>query len=84
MLPEGVKALIRRDSYSVPPIFGMLQKDGQIEERSMYNTFNMGIGMVMAVDKKDAGKAMEAVEKAGEKAYLIGEVAEGEKCCELV
>jgi phosphoribosylformylglycinamidine cyclo-ligase len=83
MLPDGVKAVIRRDSYSVPPIFGMLQKDGQIEEKIMYNTFNMGIGMVMAVAPEDAGQAMDAVEKAGEKAYLIGEVKEGEKCCEL-
>ena len=83
MLPDGVKAVIRRDSYSVPPIFGMLQKDWQIEEKIMYNTFNMGIGMVMAVAPEDAGQAMDAVEKAGEKAYLIGEVKEGEKCCEL-
>ena len=83
MLPDGVKAVIRRDSYSVPPIFGMLKKDGQIEEKIMYNTFNMGIGMVMAVAPEDAGQAMDAVEKAGEKAYLIGEVKEGEKCCEL-
>ena len=83
MLPDGVKAVIRRDSYSVPPIFGMLQKDGQIEEKIMYNTFNMGIGMVMAFAPEDAGQAMDAVEKAGEKAYLIGEVKEGEKCCEL-
>ncbi len=79
MLPEGVCALIRKDSYEIPPIFGLLQEKGGIEEKMMYNTYNMGLGMVLAVDAADAEKAMEALEKAGEKAYIIGAVEAGEK-----
>lgn len=79
MLPEGVCALIRKDSYEIPPIFGLLQEKGGIEEKMMYNTYNMGLGMVLAVDAADAEKAMEALEKAGEKAYIVGAVEAGEK-----
>ena len=79
MLPEGVCAVIRKDSYEIPPIFGLLQEKGGIEEKMMYNTYNMGLGMVLAVDAADAEKAMEALEKAGEKAYIIGAVEAGEK-----
>ena len=79
MLPDGVNAKIRKDSYSVLPIFKLLQKTGNLEEKMMYNTYNMGIGMVLAVEKADAEKAMEAVRKAGETPYLIGEVTAGEK-----
>ena len=79
MLPEGVCALIRKDSYEIPPIFGLLQEKGGIEEKMMYNTYNMGLGMVLAVDAADAEKTMEALEKAGEKAYIVGAVEAGEK-----
>ena len=79
MLPEGVCALIRKDSYEIPPIFGLLQEKGGIEEKMMYNIYNMGLGMVLAVDAADAEKTMEALEKAGEKAYIVGAVEAGEK-----
>ena len=79
MLPEGVRALIRKESYEIPPIFGMLRVDGRIEEQMMYNSFNMGIGMVMAVDPADADKCMEAVRAAGETPYILGEIQAGEK-----
>ena len=79
MLPDGVNAKIQKDSYPVLPIFKLLQKTGNLEEKMMYNTYNMGIGMVLAVEKDDADKVMEAVRKAGETPYLIGEVTAGEK-----
>ncbi len=84
MLPDGVKAVIRRDSYEVPQIFRMLQAEGGIADHMMYNTYNMGIGMVMALDPEDADKAIEAVNAAGEKACVIGRVEGGEKCAELI
>lgn len=71
--------MIRKDSYPVPPIFGMMQKKGQIEEQMMYNTFNMGIGMIVAVDPADAEKAMEAMRAAGDTPYIIGSIEAGEK-----
>ena len=79
MLKDGICAKIEKNSYPVPPIFGLMQKKGEIEEKIMYNTFNMGIGMVVAVDQADAEKAMEAMKAAGETPYLIGSVCEGEK-----
>lgn len=79
MLPEGKHAVIRKDSYPVPPIFGLLQKTGNIEETMMYNTYNMGIGMMVAVDKELADKTIAAIEAAGEKAYPVGEITDGEK-----
>ena len=79
MLPEGVRDVIRKDSYEVPAIFKMLAREGQIEEQMMYNTYNMGIGMVVAVDPTDVDKTMKAIEAAGETAYVIGEIANGEK-----
>ena len=79
MLPEGTRAAIEKDSYPVPPIFRMLKREGNIEEQMMYNTFNMGIGMVAAVDPADADRAMEAVKAAGETPYVIGRVTAGEK-----
>ena len=84
MLPDGTKAVIRKDSYEAPAIFRMLQERGKIEEHMMYNTYNMGIGMVMALDPKDAQTAVSALEAAGEKAYVIGSVERGEKCAELI
>lgn len=79
MLPEGLQAKVKKGSYAIPPIFGMLQKDGDIEEQIMYNTYNMGLGMVIGVDSSDADKAMKLIEEAGEKAYIIGEAANGTK-----
>lgn len=78
MLPDGVKAVVKKDSYEVPAIFKMLAKEGNIEEQMMYNTYNMGVGMVLAVDPADAEKTVEALEKAGEKAFIIGQTADGE------
>ncbi|MDO4523565.1 MAG: phosphoribosylformylglycinamidine cyclo-ligase [Eubacteriales bacterium] len=83
MLPEGVKAVVRKDSYEVPAIFQMMAREGDIAEEMMYNTFNMGIGMILAVDPADADKTIAALEAAGEKAYVVGCVAEGEKGVEL-
>lgn len=79
MLKDGVRAVIKKDSYPVPPIFPMMQKKGEIDETIMYNTFNMGIGMVVAVDAADAGKAMEAMRSAGDTPYVIGSIEAGEK-----
>lgn len=79
MLHDGVHAVIKKDSYEVPAIFKMLQNDGSIEEHMMYNTFNMGIGMVLAVDPADVDKTIEAIKAAGETAYVIGNIEAGEK-----
>ena len=77
MLPDGVTAEIDKSSYEVPPIFGLLAKKGNIEEHMMYNTYNMGIGMVLAVDSSDADKVISALESAGDKAYVIGKTVSG-------
>lgn len=79
MLPDGIEARINKKSYEIPAIFEMLRKDGNIEEKVMYNTFNMGIGMVIAIDPSEADKAISILESAGEKAYIIGELQQGEK-----
>ncbi len=79
MLKEGTHAVIRKDSYEVPAIFKMLAKKGDIAEDMMYNTYNMGIGMIVAVDPADAEKAMEAVKAAGDTPYVIGSIEDGEK-----
>lgn len=79
MLPEGVCAVIEKGSYPIPAIFKLMQKKGNIEEKMMYNTYNMGLGMVLALDGADADKAMEAIKAAGESAYVVGKVCIGEK-----
>ena len=79
MLPDGVRAVVRKDSYEVPAIFRLLADKGNIEEQMMYNTYNMGIGMVLAVDPSEVEAAMAAVREAGESPYVIGEVEAGEK-----
>ncbi len=76
MLKDGVQAVIEKNSYPIPPIFGLLAKKGNIEEKMMYN---MGIGMIAAVAAKDEKAALAAIEAAGEKAYVIGSIKEGEK-----
>lgn len=83
MLKEGTKAVIKKDSYPIPPIFTLLAKKGQIEEQMMYNTYNMGIGMIVAVDPADVETAMEAMRKAGDTPYVIGSIEAGEKGVEL-
>ena len=83
MLPDGVKAVIKKDSYEVPAIFKLIQKNGNIEENMMYNTFNMGLGMIIAVDKADVEKTMAAIKEAGEECYVVGSVEAGEKVAEL-
>ena len=79
MLPDGVRAVVEKNSYPIPPIFDMLSSDGDIEEEMMYNTFNMGIGMMIAVSPDQADRAVEAVKAAGEIPYLIGKLEAGEK-----
>ncbi len=79
MLPDGVCAIIRKDSYQVPEIFRLLAEKGGIEEQMMYNTFNMGIGMVLGVDAAQAEQAVQAAQASGVEAFVIGEAAAGEK-----
>ncbi len=79
MLPEGVRAVIEKNSYPVPAIFELMQKKGNLEEKMMYNTYNMGLGMVLALDPANVDKAIAAIEAAGEKAYVAGRVEAGEK-----
>ena len=79
MLPEGVQAVVRKDSYEVPAIFKLMAEKGQVEEQMMYNTYNMGIGMVLAVDADKADEAMKVLEAGGETVYRIGEIKAGEK-----
>lgn len=79
MLPDGKHAVIEKDSYPIPPIFKLLAQEGNIEEHMMYNTYNMGLGMVLAVDPKDVDKTMEAIRAAGETPYVVGKITDGEK-----
>lgn len=83
MLKDGTVAVIEKDSYPVPPIFRLMAKKGNIEEHMMYNTYNMGIGMVIAVDPADVDTAMKAVRDAGETPYVIGRIEAGEKGVKL-
>ena len=79
MLPEGKHAVVRKDSYEVPAIFKMMQRVGNIEEEMMYNTYNMGLGMIVAVDPADVEKTMEAIKATGDTPYIVGEIKDGEK-----
>ena len=79
MLPEGKHAVIEKNSYEVPPIFKMMAREGNVEEQMMYNTYNMGIGMIVAVDPADVDKTMEAIKVAGDTPYVIGKIEDGEK-----
>ena len=83
MLKEGTRAVIRKDSYPVPPVFDMLAEEGNIEEHMMYNTYNMGLGMVLAVDEADVDRTVEAVRAAGESPYVVGQIEAGEKGVDL-
>lgn len=79
MLPEGARAVIKKDSYEVPAIFRMMAKEGDVAEEMMYNTYNMGIGMVLALNPADVQTAMDAIRAAGETPYVIGHIEDGEK-----
>ena len=79
MLPEGKHAIIRKDSYEVPAIFQMMAREGKVEEQMMYNTYNMGIGMIVAVDPADVDKTIAAMKAAGDTPYIVGEIKDGEK-----
>lgn len=84
MLPDGLKAVIKKDSWKVLPIFELMRDKAEISERDMYNTFNMGIGMIVAVDVDKADKAVECLKEAGETAYIIGSLEKGDKTVEIV
>lgn len=84
MLPDGLKAVIKKGTWEILPIFNVLQKLGNIPERDMYNTFNMGIGMIAAVDADKADTAVKCLTEAGETAYILGELQQGEKGVEIV
>ena len=79
MLPDGIRAVVEKNSYDIPPIFEMLKKDGDIKEEIMYNTFNMGLGMIIAVNEADVDTAMKAIKAAGEIPYIVGRTEAGEK-----
>ncbi len=79
MLPEGKRAVIEKNSYEVPAIFKLMQKKGQIDDQMMYNTYNMGLGMVLCVDPEDVDKTLEAVKASGETPYVVGKIEDGEK-----
>ncbi len=79
MLKEGTHAVIDKNSFAIPPIFEMLAKDGNVAEEAMYNTYNMGIGMIAVVDKNEVDQALLAVRSVGETPYVIGEIVDGEK-----
>ena len=79
MLPEGIRAVVKKDSYEVPAIFRLMQKKGNIADEMMYNTYNMGLGMVLALDPADVDKTLEALKAAGETAYVVGTCEDGEK-----
>lgn len=79
MLPDGIRAVVKKDSYEVPAIFRLMQKKGNITDEMMYNTYNMGLGMVLALDPADVDKTMEALKAAGETAYVVGTCEAGEK-----
>lgn len=84
MLPDNVNAIIHKDSYDMLPIFDLIRTTGGIEEKMMYNTFNMGLGMVLALDPADVDRTMEALATTGDKAYIVGEIVAGSGEVELV
>lgn len=79
MLPQGIRAVVKKDSYDIPPIFKLLQEKGNLEEKMMYNTYNMGLGMILAVEADKAEAVMNAVNSTGETAYIVGHAEAGEK-----
>ena len=83
MLPEGKRAVVQKDSYEVPAIFKLMARKGNVDEQMMYNTYNMGLGMIVAVDPKDVDKTMEAMRSAGDTPYVVGKIVDGEKGVDL-
>ena len=83
MLKDNTVAVVQKDSYIVPPIFDLMAKKGNIDEQMMYNTFNMGIGMVLAVDPEDVDAVMKAIRSTGDTPYVIGHIENGEKGVQL-
>ena len=83
MLPEGIHCHINKNAYEIPPIFQLLQKNGNLEEGILYNTFNMGIGMVLAIASEEADQAIRTLASAGQEAFIIGECRRGEKGIEI-
>ena len=79
MLPDGIRAVIKKDSYEVPAIFKLIAKNGNITEEMMYNTFNMGLGMIIALDPNDVDAAMSAIKEAGDECYIVGTIEAGDK-----
>ncbi|MBQ7147334.1 MAG: phosphoribosylformylglycinamidine cyclo-ligase [Pseudobutyrivibrio sp.] len=84
MLPEGKRAVVEKDSYEVPAIFKLMAAKGNVSEQMMYNTYNMGLGMIVAVDPADVDKTMEAMRSAGDTPYVVGKIVDGEKGVDLV
>ncbi|OQY10016.1 MAG: hypothetical protein B6I28_01860 [Fusobacteriia bacterium 4572_132] len=83
ILPNNVDAEIEKSSYELPEIFKLIQKLGNIEENEMYKTFNMGIGMMVIISKKDQEKVLEILAEMGEEAYKIGDIKAGNKVCKM-
>ena len=84
MLPDGKRAVIEKNSYEKPPIFDLIQKTGEISEEMMFNTFNCGLGMVIAVDASDVDAAMGAIKSEGDIPFVVGKIVNGEKGVDLV
>ena len=84
MLIEGKRAVVEKNSYEVPAIFKLMAKKGNVSEQMMYNTYNMGLGMIVAVDPADVDKTMEAMRSAGDTPYVVGKIVDGEKGVDLV
>jgi phosphoribosylformylglycinamidine cyclo-ligase len=84
MLPEGKRAVIEKDSYDIPPIFPMMARVGNVDEQMMYNTYNMGLGMIVAVDPADVESTMAAMRSAGDTPYVVGRIIDGEKGVDIV
>ncbi|MBR7061263.1 MAG: phosphoribosylformylglycinamidine cyclo-ligase [Eubacterium sp.] len=83
-IPDGLGVVIKEADVRVLPIFDMIEKEGNISRRDMFNTFNMGVGMSVVVAKEQAQKALEILKANGEEAYILGEVVESDKKIELV
>ena len=83
MLPEGKRAVVEKNSYDVPAIFKLMAEKGNVDEHMMYNTYNMGLGMIVAVDPADVDKTMEAMRSAGDRPYVVGKIIDGEKGVDL-
>ncbi len=84
MLPVGKHAVVEKNSYPVPPIFTLMAREGNVDEHMMYNTYNMGLGMVLAVDPADVDKTMEAIKAAGDTPYVVGKITDGRKGCNIM